>query len=55
MNVIKRAKHDVYPYISAKARLAGAVKDKTIFITGGGKGIGRVSVRPKCLQSALTL
>ncbi|KAF2270131.1 NAD(P)-binding protein [Lojkania enalia] len=41
MATIKRDKHDIYPFISAKGRLAGAAKGKHILITGGGKGIGK--------------
>jgi FlaA1/EpsC-like NDP-sugar epimerase len=44
MRTIKRTEHDIYPYISATGRLANAAKGKSVLITGGGKGIGRVCV-----------
>ncbi|KAF2875187.1 hypothetical protein BDV95DRAFT_485913 [Massariosphaeria phaeospora] len=43
MATIKRDQHDIYPFISAKGRLAGAATGKSILITGGGKGVGKVS------------
>lgn len=42
MEPIKRDMHDIYPFISARGRLAGAAQGKTVIITGGGKGIGKV-------------
>jgi hypothetical protein len=42
MQAIKRTEHDIYPYISATGRLANAAQGKSVLITGGGKGIGRV-------------
>lgn len=34
--------HDIYPYISPSGRLAGSMVGKTILITGGGRGVGKV-------------
>lgn len=34
--------HDIYPFISPGAALKDSAKGKTVLITGGGKGIGRV-------------
>jgi hypothetical protein len=42
MQSIKRTEHDIYPFVSAAGRLAGAAKGKKVLITGGGKGVGRV-------------
>jgi hypothetical protein len=51
MQTIKRTEHDIYPYISATGRLAGAAKGKLILITGGGKGIGRVHIGKRSLYA----
>lgn len=45
MEPITRDTHDIYPYISATGRLAGAAQGKTVIVTGGGKGIGKVSTK----------
>ena len=34
--------HDIYPFISPSAALKDSAKGKTVLVTGGGKGIGRV-------------
>ncbi|SPO02050.1 related to oxidoreductase, short chain dehydrogenase/reductase family [Cephalotrichum gorgonifer] len=41
MGHIKRDQHDIYHFISARGRLVGAAKGKSILITGGGKGVGK--------------
>ena len=42
MELIKRTKHDIYPFISAAGHLHGTAQGKSVLITGGGKGIGKV-------------
>lgn len=42
MPLIQRTKHDIYPFISPSAALKDSAKGKTVLVTGGGKGIGRV-------------
>ena len=54
MQTIKRTEHDIYPYISATGRLAGAAHEKKVLITGGGKGIGRVNLPPVPFPSGWT-
>jgi NAD(P)-dependent dehydrogenase (short-subunit alcohol dehydrogenase family) len=49
---IKRTEHDIYPYISTTGRLSRAAKDKTILITGGGKGIGKSMTKHFALAGA---
>ena len=44
MPQIQRVKHDIYPFIDAKSGLKDEAKGKTVLVTGGGKGIGRVSI-----------
>jgi len=54
MSPIKRDQHDIYPFISATGRLVGAAKDKSILITGGGKGVGKVRASKNLRRSPLT-
>lgn len=42
MALIQRDKNDIYPFISSTAGLKDSAKGKTVLVTGGGKGIGRV-------------
>lgn len=55
MAPIKRDQHDIYPFISATGRLAGAAKGKSILITGGGKGVGKACVTMIWLVLLLTI
>lgn len=43
MQAVERNQHDIYPFISPHAHLKNAAKGKTILITGGSKGIGKVT------------
>ncbi len=38
--------HDIYPFISPLAALKDSAKGKSVLVTGGGKGIGRVGKIP---------
>ena len=40
--IIQRAKHDIYPFISPSSALKGSTANKTVVVTGGGRGIGKV-------------
>ena len=42
MAKIERTKHDIYPFISPLHSLQGAAAGKTVLVTGGGKGLGKV-------------
>ena len=42
--MIERIQHDVYPFISPSAGLRGSASGKTVLVTGGSMGIGRVCV-----------
>lgn len=42
MTLIHRNMHDIYPFISPLAALKDSANGKTVLVTGGGKGIGRV-------------
>ena len=42
MEPIRRTKYDIYPFISPRDGLAGAARGKSVLVTGGGKGIGKV-------------
>ena len=43
MPVLERVKHDIYPFIDPTKALSNAAKNKSILVTGGSKGIGKVS------------
>ena len=40
---IEREKYDIYPFIDPQHGLKDGAKGKSVIVTGGGKGIGKVS------------
>ena len=54
MAQVQRAKHDIYPFISASHSLKDSAKGKVILVTGGGKGIGKVCESPYLTQNLAT-
>lgn len=46
MPLIRRTMNDIYPFISPSKALKDSAKGKTVLVTGGGKGIGRVGKIP---------
>lgn len=44
--MIRRIKHDIYPFIDPSHGLRNAAAGKDVLVTGGSQGIGKVSITP---------
>ena len=43
MPLLERVKHDIYPFIDPTKALHNAAQGKSVLVTGGSKGIGKVN------------
>ena len=55
MPLLERVKHDIYPFIDPTKALHNAAQGKSVLVTGGSKGIGKVTPLQPVPPSPFTL